>query len=157
MTIANKSSLFNQNPIAVSAVLGVCLSLVACDLAVAPPETGVQSIRWSDGDSGEIDGVRFRLVDVDAPETGPVGSSKGARCTRERDRGRTAKVFMEALTENAALSMRVFETDQYGRLVIGLDADGENVITAAIEAGHLKDWPHENGRALTAKPDWCVP
>ncbi|MEL6475336.1 MAG: thermonuclease family protein [Pseudomonadota bacterium] len=97
-----------------------------------------QSIRWSDGDSGESDGVRFRLVDVDAPETGPVGSERGARCSSEQALGHEAKTFMDRLTRNAALTVRTYETDRYGRIIIGLDADGENVIDQATEAGFLQ-------------------
>ena len=38
-------------------------------------------IDWSDADSGRLDGVRFRLRDVDAPETGGVGAAiGGAKC-----------------------------------------------------------------------------
>ena len=140
---------------AAATLLMMVWGLTGC--APALTETGLtaQSIRWSDGDSGEIDGVRFRLVDVDAPETGPVGSARGSRCASEQDLGREAKTFMERLTRGAALTVRTYETDRYGRIIIGLDADGENVIDQATEAGFLKPWPHENGRATAPKPDWC--
>ncbi|MEL7492309.1 MAG: thermonuclease family protein, partial [Pseudomonadota bacterium] len=83
------------------------------------------------------------------------GSERGARCSPEQALGREAKAFMERLTRGAALTVRTYETDRYGRIIIGLDANGENVIDQATEAGFLKAWPHENGRAMTMKPGWC--
>ena len=49
------------------------------------------AIYWSDGDSGRIDGMKFRLADVDAPETGGVGARGGAKCEFERALGYDAK------------------------------------------------------------------
>ena len=51
---------------------------------------------------------------------------------------------------------RDYGEDRYGRLVVDLTADGEDVGEAGEEAGHLRDWPHKRGRALASKPDWCV-
>lgn len=155
MTLATLSGWINQNRIGVFVASLLCLGLASCGVQFSPPEAPIQNIRWSDGDSGVINGERFRLVDVDAPETGPVGTDNGARCERERALGRASKAFMEASTQDAELSMRIYESDRYGRLVIGLDADGVSVVDTAIAAGHLKDWSHQNGRAMTAKPDWC--
>lgn len=130
-------------------------SLGACFQDPVPPEAAAVTIWWVDGDSGEIDGVRFRLADVDAPETGPVGSPNGARCPAERSLGQETRRFMDRRTQTGALSFSVLDEDHYGRLVIRLRVDGEDVAQAALEASLLKPWPHVEGRPARPKPDWC--
>ena len=133
------------------------LGLGACSLAQSETPKPVSSIYWSDGDSGRIDGMEFRLADVDAPETGGVGAAiGGAECELERERGFEAKEFMVDLTRNADLSITHSEApDRYGRTVIRLSANGKDVADAAVEFGLLRPWPHRGSRALTEKPDWC--
>ena len=58
-------------------------------------------IYWSDGDSGRIDGVKFRLANIDAPETGRIGQRSGAKCPEEVELGKQAKAFVISLTNNA--------------------------------------------------------
>jgi len=121
-------------------------------------ETTIGEINWSDGDSGRLVEMPFRLRDVDAPETGGVGSAiGGAKCTSEQNHGKLAKEFIVALTENAAIEItNNYGPDRYGRFVVDLNADGIDVATAGIEAGYLKPWPHDaDGKSLTAKPNWC--
>ncbi len=117
----------------------------------------VKSIYWSDGDSGVIDKVEFRLANVDAPETGRTGSQRGAKCEAERALGFEAKAFMVEATRNAELVVtEVIGTDRYGRKVIRLSANGSDVIDAAVEAGWLRPWPHRGTKSLQRKPDWCA-
>lgn len=113
---------------------------------------------WSDGDSGRLDGVPFRLKNVDAPETGGVGAAiGGAKCEHERELGYLAKEFMVTLTANAALTItHNYGPDRYDRNVVDLNADGVDVAVAGIEAGYLKPWPHDSsGKSLSVKPFWC--
>lgn len=131
------------------------LGLAGCDLVQPAPERPVIAIRWADGDSGEIDGRRFRLADVDAPETGPVESEHGARCEGERQLGVQAKSFMQEQTRTGMLAYRELEEDRYGRMIIELTVDGADLIRLGLDAGYLQSWPHFNGRALSSKPDWC--
>ncbi|MEL6856876.1 MAG: thermonuclease family protein [Pseudomonadota bacterium] len=119
--------------------------------------TSATSIYWSDGDSGRIDGMKFRLANVDAPETGGVGARGGAKCEAERALGFEAKAFMVALTQDADLVITSNSgPDRYEREVITLSANGRDVGEAAKQAGHLGDWPHKGRRALSKKPDWCA-
>lgn len=132
-------------------------TIAAC---TGPQETNtVQSkqIYWSDGDSGRIDGMDFRLADVDAPETGGVGAAiGGAECEKERELGFEAKAFMVQLTKDAELIITNMEPeDRYGRRVVQLSADGNDVARQGINAGVLKPWPHKGDQALSEKPDWC--
>ena len=73
-------------------------------------------IYWSDGDSGRIDGMKFRLANVDAPETGGVGARGGAKCEAERVLGYVAKEFVVQLTRTEPLEITTtYGKDRYGR------------------------------------------
>ena len=79
----------------------------------------VTEIYWSDGDSGRIDGMKFRLANVDAPETGGVGARGGAKCEGERVLGYVAKEYMVNLTRMKPLEIVAsYGADRYGREVI---------------------------------------
>lgn len=135
------------------AVLAACADPAAQTL----PASSSQTIYWSDGDSGRIDGMKFRLADVDAPETGGVGARGGAKCEFERELGYEAKQFMVALTRDVELVITSNSgKDRYQREVITLSANGQDVAEAGKAAGHLGDWPHKGRRALSKKPDWCA-
>lgn len=112
---------------------------------------------WSDGDSGRIDGQRFRLKDVDAPETAAVGARGGAHCEVERVRGRRAAAYMRSLTDGRddVDVSKIYGRDRFGRLLVSLMLDGVDLAESGIEAGVLRRWPHAKGRALLPKPDWC--
>lgn len=101
--------------------------------------------------------MKFRLADVDAPETGGVGAIGGAKCEFERELGFEAKAFMVELTRNTDLVITSNSgLDRYDRAVITLSAGGQDVGEAGKAAGHLGDWPHKGRRALSPKPDWCA-
>ena len=76
--------------------------LPSADLPVADQPllagTVAERIYWSDGDSGRIDGMPFRLADIDAPETGGEGARGGAKCESERELGFAAKAWVVELT-----------------------------------------------------------
>ena len=115
------------------------------------------SIYWSDGDSGRLGDLKFRLANIDAPETGSLKQRGGAKCEAEREIGYDAKAFLVTFTKGKTLQIvRDYAEDRYGRLVIDLNANGEDVATAGVEAGHLRSWPHKKGRAQSPKPDWCA-
>ena len=137
--------------------LVLALGVGTCSLAESGPPEPATPIYWSDGDSGRIDGMDFRLADVDAPETGGVGAAiGGAECERERALGFEAKAFMVALTRTPALRITHREAaDRYGRVVLSLSADGQDVARAGLDAGMLRPWPHDGDRPLSDKPDWC--
>ena len=122
-------------------------------------QVSIGAIYWSDGDSGRLDGVAFRLRDVDAPETGGVGAAiGGAKCEQERELGFLAKDFIVTLTSSAAIVItNDYGPDRFDRSVVDLQADGIDVASAGLEAGVLRAWPHDaGGTSLSAKPDWCA-
>lgn len=125
--------------------------------STSPTPFGIESIYWHDGDSGNIDGRAFRLANVDSPETGSVDAAIGAaNCELERQLGYDAKEYVVELTLNAELVVtRDFGKDRYGRSVLELSANGKDVGESGVAAGYLRAWPHDGGKALVDKPDWC--
>ena len=120
-------------------------------------ERTYSSIYWSDGDSGRLGKLKFRLANIDAPETGSMKQRGGAKCEAEREIGFEAKEFIVEFTRGKEINItRDYGEDRYERLVVDLSADGVDVAQAAIAAGHLRPWPHKKGRAQSPKPDWCA-
>ena len=140
----------------------VIFSLVLVAACSAPEQAqhihkAATDIYWSDGDSGRIDGMKFRLANVDAPETGGVGARGGAKCEAERVLGYIAKEYMVDLTSGEPLEIATsYGEDRYGRMVVDLSVDGLDVAQAAVDDGQLAPWPHKGRRALSKKPDWCT-
>ncbi len=115
------------------------------------------SIYWSDGDSGKLGDVKFRLANIDAPETGSLKQRGGAKCELERELGFEAKAFMVEFTRGKTIRIvREYGKDRYGRLVVDIETEDGDIASAGIHAGHLEKWPHVNGRAQSPKPDWCA-
>ncbi len=113
----------------------------------------VDSLYWSAGDRGRINGVEFRLHGVDAPETGGIGSYGGAQCEAERALGYEAKAEIVEFTRGKAVAIsRRYETDRYGRLVVDLSVDGRDLAAVMVGRGVLKRWDYDGGQA---KPDHC--
>jgi len=114
------------------------------------------SIYWSDADSGRLGKLKFRLANVDGPETGSLKQRGGAKCELERELGYEAKAYIVGFTKDKTIRIvRDYGKDRYGRLVVDLEADGSDVGKSGVDAGHLKDWLHIKGRAQYPKPDWC--
>ena len=134
----------------------VCLvSMAACSAERDIGPEPVTEIVWFDGDSGAINGVDFRLADVDAPETGPLKSRGGAQCENERARGFAAKKFMMDATSSASIRItQSIGADRYDREIIRIEVNGEDLAQLGVSAGHLAPWPHRGSKALKAKPDW---
>lgn len=115
------------------------------------------SIYWSDGDSGRLGTVKFRLANIDAPETGSMKQRGGAKCEYERKLGYEAKAYIVSITKDKTIRIvKDYGEDRYGRLVVDLAADGKDVGKMGVAAGQLKDWLHIKGRAQYPKPDWCL-
>lgn len=136
------------------ALAAVCVgAFVGAPAFAAEPS----KIYWSDGDSGRLDGMKFRLANIDVPETGSMKQRGGAKCEAEREIGFEAKEFIVEFTRGKQIEItRDYGEDRYDRLVVDLSADGVDVAQAAVAAGHLRSWPHKKGRAQAPKPDWCV-
>ena len=141
LTIAAAGAWFAMQPAAASA---------ATD-ANAPKLT----VYWSDGDSGRLsDGTKFRLHGIDAPETGSMKQSGGAKCEHERVLGFEAKEAALELTRGREVTVaEVRNTDRYGRSVVRLDLGGKDVAAQLVAGGTHRSWDYD-GRQK--KPDWCA-
>lgn len=141
-------------------LLGIALGLALAtrdaseSSKVAVPKPSI--VYWSDGDSGRLaNGTKFRLHGIDAPETSPVSWVHGAKCEHERELGYAAKAEVVDLTRGKTLTVtHDYGPDRYGRHVVDLAIDGQDVASLLIAAGHHKTWDYDGG---DAKPDWCTP
>lgn len=130
----------------------------AANIIAPAPLSGqpVASIKWDDGDSGTANGVKFRLADVDAPETGGVGSVGGAKCEEERVFGYKAKAFIETTTRLRRLEITFNgEIDQWNRQMATVTVDGQDVGELGIAAGHMRPYVFDGKKATMPKPKWC--
>lgn len=143
------------------------LFLLCCDTASANTDKNISKSRfttttsdkiyWSDGDSGQLGNLKFRLANIDAPETGSLKQRGGAKCELERELGFEAKAFMVEFTRGKTIRIvKDYGKDRYGRLVVDIETEDGDIASAGVNAGHLEKWPHLNGRAQSPKPDWCV-
>ena len=140
-------------------VISGCAQSLANEGAEDPQalQKSYSSIYWSDGDSGRLGTVKFRLANIDAPETGSMKQRGGAKCEYERKLGYEAKAYIVSITNDKTIRIvKDYGEDRYGRLVVDLAANGKDVGKMGVAAGHLKDWLHIKGRAQHPKPDWCL-
>jgi endonuclease YncB( thermonuclease family) len=129
----------------------VALAAQAAQAATDAPA----AVYWSDGDSGRLpDGTKFRLHDVDSPETGSMRQRGGAKCESERIQGYEAKEAAVELTRGKAVKVaHAYGPDRYGRQVVDLEIDGMDVALTLITEGTHKAWDYDGG---DRKPDWCA-
>ncbi len=91
--------------------------------------------------------VRFRLANIDAPETGD-----NARCRHERLAGELATAEARTMVmRSAAVSVRpTFRTDRYGRRVAFVLVDGVDLGDLLVRKGLAQGWRGRRER-------WCGP
>lgn len=133
------------------AIAALALLSACCNAA---PEPSI-SVKWTDGDSGTLirsDGwqMKFRLKDIDAPET----DGRRAKCKAEIRRGEEASAAARTLTEGKTVAItQRFGIDSTGsRELVTLAVDGQDVREALIATGKALPWDYDGGES---KPDWC--
>ena len=128
------------------------------NIQAEPQPITIRSIYWSDGDSGRLNGsLKFRLNDIDAPETGGVGAAiGGAKCEAERAKGYESKAWAVNFTKDKPLKItNTHGQDRYERLIIDLSSNERDVGQSGIQAGHYQSWPHDGKKSLAPRPIWC--
>ena len=153
-----------------SVFIGFFMALPACKApdtpapVIQPVEQSerVESIYWSDGDSGRItfasgETISFRINDRDAPETGGVGAAiGGAKCEKERELGFASKGWVVEYTRGAELKVTGDHgADRYDRKIIDLSVNEQDLGDYGILLGHYRSWEHDGKKALEPRPDWC--
>lgn len=119
--------------------------LAAIALALAITDASAQPIRVIDGDTIERDGIRWRLMGFDAPET------FRAKCLPEYALGMRATRTLAALL--AGRKHEIVDSgrrDRYGRHLGTLIIDGRDAADLMIEAGMARPY---TGR--TKRQSWC--
>ncbi len=109
----------------------------------------IERVRVVDGDTVDdlATGVRYRLANIDAPETGD-----NARCAMERARGDAARWMTVHLVRAASIVSvrRTFRKDRFGRRVAYVLVDGADLGDAFVSRGLARPW-----RGTRVK--WCGP
>ena len=106
----------------------------------------VSAIAVIDGDTVHMGAERYRLLGIDAAEIGH------AQCEAERRLGWLTKRRLEELLQSGPIAFHPdppVERDKYGRLLVNLLVDGEDVGCILIREGYARAW---RGR----REDWCV-
>jgi endonuclease YncB( thermonuclease family) len=113
------------------------------DVAPAPavglPPSQEVSLTVIDGDTLEDlhTGVRYRVANIDTPETG-----ERARCAAEREAAAEAKAAARAIIASARelIVNATGRIDQYGRTIAFVEVDGRDFGRLMIEADHARPW-----------------
>lgn len=93
-----------------------------------------------DGDTGWENGVKWRMLDLDAPET------YGAECAQERQMGNAAKARLIELMDQGyriEYSGEKDRTSDRRALVRVILADGRDAAVVLIEEGLAQGWPNK--------------
>jgi endonuclease YncB( thermonuclease family) len=115
------------------------LAWVAFSLALASPVA-------VDGDTlRDAAGERYRVENIDAPETG-----SRSECPEERALGQAARAYVESWIAGAheVEAIPVGRRDRYGRVVARIEIDGVDLGEQLIARGLAQPW---RGR----KADFC--
>ena len=139
------------------AFVWIYVPVAKSESATLTPGTIIESIYWSDGDSGRVNRLPFRLNDGDAPETGGVGAAiGGAKCEAEREWGFRSKEFMVLETKEGELIITGnYGQDRHGRWVIDIADDGRDLVSLGMQNDVIRSWKHDGKKALEPRPNWC--
>jgi len=103
------------------------------------------SIRVVDGDTVEIDGVYYRAVNYDTPET-----AHRAECDSERERGERATERLRQFAGDGLEIIPIGRQDRYEReLANFLTSDGQNIADVFAAEGIAVYWGD-------GPEDWCT-
>lgn len=86
-----------------------------------------------DGDTLKLDGKKYRLWGIDAPEPQKPGGPAAARALRE-------------IIGDQPLTCEPINVDPYDRLVVRCTLpDGSDPACTLVSQGHARDWPRYSG------------
>ncbi len=132
---------------------GVC-ALSACVLAglvVSSWDWAMPSAaRVVDGDTVRINGVRMRLLDIDAPEI------FHPRCTRESDAGAAAKARLAQLLAAGPMQLADSgEHDRFGRPLVRISVNGQDLGQILLREGLAVVWRPGPAAWESRRRHWC--
>ncbi|MEY9785403.1 thermonuclease family protein [Sinorhizobium fredii] len=99
-----------------------------------------------DGDTFWMQGQKYRVYGVDAPEAG-----EGARCEKERKKAEEATRLLQYVLQSSGLKFTTHGTDRYGRTLVSVRANQGDAEVALIKSNLAV--PYEGGRRDPMQ--WC--
>ena len=105
------------------------LSVLAAALSFVVLPVYAQSVRVVDGDTLRVDGVTYRLWDIDAPEA-------HQSCADDWPAGQAATEHLRALIGDRQVSCEPKTVDRYGRTVAVCHVDGRDLGADMVADGH---------------------
>ena len=124
-------------------VLGPLLILASCHSA--------QALYVIDGDTIKDGQERMRLLRIDAPET------HKPRCKEEKVKGLEATYTLRRWVKEAK-KLEVVDSgkrDKYGRSLVDLKVDGQDVGEELIKSGLAVTWKPGSKAWLARRKHWC--
>lgn len=106
--------------------------LALCLLVWTAPGPVTAGVRIVDGDTLAIDGVKYRINGIDAPEAGQTCQRANGRDWRC---GKAATDRLFALTDGRDIRCDALARDGYGRVVARCFADGRDLAAAMVREG----------------------
>jgi endonuclease YncB( thermonuclease family) len=103
-----------------------------------------------DGDTVRIDGVRMRLLDIDAPEI------FHPRCARESNAGAAAKARLAQLLAAGPMQLADSgEHDRYGRPLVRISVNGQDLGQILLQEGLAVVWRPGPAAWEARRQHWC--
>lgn len=97
-----------------------------------------------DGDTFWLDGVKYRIADIDTPEISEP------RCAEEKALGEQAKVRLQSLLNAGAFGFKagIRDEDKYGRKLRDVYRNGQSLGAQLVDEGLAHRW-------MGFKQSWC--
>jgi len=128
---------------------------VAYGWATVPPEdiisasfpicgSGARTTCVVDGDTFWLDGIKYRIADIDTPEIGEP------RCAGEKELGEQAKNRLQSLLNAGAFGLKagLRDEDKYGRKLREVYRGGQSLGAQLVDEGLAHRW-------VGFKQSWC--
>ena len=123
------------------------VAILFCALLGAVPAAG--QLRLVDGDTLELDGVRYRLDGIDAPEVGQICHDG----SRRYDCADAAMDKLGQLVRGSRVRCTPLTEDGYGRIVARCTADGVDISAQMVATGHAWAFVRYSDRYLAQETE----
>jgi micrococcal nuclease len=130
------------------AALLVLLALLGCSPADAETLDGRRAV-IIDGDTFALGSERFRILNIDAPET------RGSRCERELVLGLKAKERLAGLLRAGSVDVDRDGQDRYRRTLARVSVGGRDVGSILVSEGLALPWQDGPEAREARLRHWC--
>lgn len=101
-----------------------------------------------DGDTFWLNGVKYRIRGIDAPE-----AKDGAHCPTEASKAEAATLRLQALLKAGPVGLQQHGYDKYGRALVDVDVAGDDVGARLVDEGYARTFRPGLKRDGSA---WCA-